>query len=71
MNCGRLIRVTKGDRSHVAYIVAVPDCDEALALIKEKVGVGKIDDLGRASEALLHFLGLPPGETRVLDRSLA
>ncbi len=70
MNCGRLIRVTKGRGEHpsVAYIVA-QDSDAALALIKNRVGVGEIEDMGRVSDALLHYLHLHPGETRILERS--
>ena len=72
MNCGRLTRVAKGrgDYSSIANVVAVWDSDGALALLKNRVGVGDIEDLGRISEALLRSLQLHPGRSRVSEWSL-
>jgi hypothetical protein len=71
MDFGRLIRVTnnQADHSSVAYIVAVEDSGEALAVIRNITGPGdEIVDLGCVSNALLHSLDLCPGGTKVLGR---
>lgn len=60
MGEGRLIRVSKyrNDPQAVAYLVAVHDKAEAIDFIREKVAspADEVEDLGRASDALLTAL---------------
>jgi hypothetical protein len=71
MNCGGLIRVNKGrgENPSVAYMGAVQDSDAALALIKNRVGIAKIEDMGCVSDAVLRCFNLHSGEIRILQRS--
>jgi hypothetical protein len=63
---GRLTRVRIfGDRPNsVAYIVALPEATDAIALIKATAASrdDAIEDLGRVSEGLLHTIGLLSGQ---------
>ena len=63
---GRLVRVGRyqGDRKVVGYIVAMPDADAALDLIRIKVAGPSdyVEDVGRVSEALLIALKLSLGQ---------
>jgi hypothetical protein len=52
-----------------AYIVALRDSADAVALVRNRVGNGaKIEDKGRVSDTLMNFLGLQPGDAKVLER---
>lgn len=66
MGTGRLIRVEKyrSDPRAVAYIVAISDPDEAIALVREKAATAddEIRDMGRVSDALLNSLKLQAGQ---------
>ncbi len=66
MPYGRLLRVRRfrGDPRGLAYIVAVADPAEAIALIKDRIATSghEIEDLGRVSDALLRSLNLSAGE---------
>jgi hypothetical protein len=66
MGEGRLIRVSKypGDPRPVGYIVAIPRPDEAIALVREKLGNpgDEIVDAGRVTDTLLIALKLRPGD---------
>jgi hypothetical protein len=66
MGTGRLVRVGryKGDRKAVGYIVAIPDADAALDLIRIKIAGPSdyVEDVGRVSEALLIALKLSLGQ---------
>ncbi|HUI14440.1 MAG TPA: hypothetical protein VL048_13345 [Xanthobacteraceae bacterium] len=66
MGPGRLVRVGRcqGDRKAVGYIVAMPDADAALDLIRIKVAGPSdyVEDVGRVSEALLNALNLSLGQ---------
>jgi hypothetical protein len=62
---GRLIR-TSNDREPskaVAYIVALSDPEDAIELIRSKVGNpgDKVEDIGRVSDALVKALKIEPG----------
>jgi hypothetical protein len=63
---GRLIRVRKcpGDIKLVAYIVALPDPNAAIDLIRKSVGASddEIQDVTGVSEELLKYLHLESGE---------
>ena len=63
---GRLVRVGRyqGDREAVGYIVAMPDEDAALDLIRIKVAGPSdyVEDVGPVSEALLNALQLSLGQ---------
>ena len=73
MGTGRLIRVEKyrSDPNAVAYIVAIADPDEAIALIRKKAAAAddEIRDMGRVSDALLNSLKLQAGEFIRADAS--
>ena len=73
MGTGRLIRVEKyrNDPKAVAYIVAIADPDEAIALIRKNAATtdDEIRDLGRVSDALLNSLKLQAGEFIRADAS--
>jgi hypothetical protein len=73
MGTGRLIRVEKyrGDPRAVAYIVAVADPDEAIALIRKEAAAAddEIRDMGRVSDALSNSLKLQAGEFIRADAS--
>jgi hypothetical protein len=63
MPFGRMVRVSGRDDGHaVDYIVALSDADEAIDLIKRKVGAreDQIKDVGRVSDELLNALNLMP-----------
>lgn len=61
--CGRLVRVSACERKAIAYIVAAPEPEAAIAIVGSFAGWdGAIEDLGRVSDALLRALGLAPGE---------
>jgi hypothetical protein len=64
MNCGRFVRVNKPHVNAGAYIVAVSDSAQAIALITDKVAQpgDKVEDLGRVSDALLLAMKLEPGQ---------
>ena len=66
MEFGRLIRKRKFRRAAgvTAYIVAIPNPDEAVELIKRKAADpgDEVEDLGRVSEGLITALKLQPGE---------
>lgn len=66
MGPGRLVRVGRyqGDRNAVGYIVAMPDEDAALDLIRIKVAGPSdyVEDVGPVSEALLNALKLSLGQ---------
>ena len=70
---GRLIRVEKyrSDPKAVAYIVAIADPDEAIALVGEKAATAddEIRDMGRVGDALLNSLKLQAGEFIRTDAS--
>ena len=63
---GRLVRVGRyqGDRDAVGYIVAMPDEDAALDLIRIKVAgpSDHVEDVGPVSESLLNALKLSLGQ---------
>lgn len=63
---GRLVRVGRyqGDRDAVGYIVAMPDEDAALDLIRIKVAGPSdyVEDVGPVSQALLNTLELSLGQ---------
>ena len=66
MAFGRLFRVRtrRGDPHAVMYVVAEPDAEKALELLKQN-GVtfnGEIEDLGRVTSTLLKALSLQPGQ---------
>lgn len=65
MGEGRLIRVRKyrGDVKTIAYLVALSDRAEAIALIQQMAADSEddVEDLGRVSEALLSALAVPNG----------
>jgi hypothetical protein len=67
---GRVVRISgrRGDRDPIAYIVAVRESAKAIELIRENTGAAadKIEDLCRASGALLRALDLQPGDFAVL-----
>lgn len=73
MGTGRLIRVEKyrNDPKAVAYIVAIADPDDAIALIRKNAAAAddEIRDLGRVSDALLNSLKLQAGEFIRADAS--
>jgi len=73
MGTGRLIRVEKyrSDPKAVAYIVAIADPDEAIALIRKNAAASddEVRDLGRVSDALLNSLKLQAGEFIRADAS--
>ncbi len=65
MPFGRLIRVSRlGDPRTAAYIVAVPDPDRAVDLIRKQVAApdDEIKDFGRVSNELLEALNLMPDQ---------
>jgi hypothetical protein len=68
---GRLVRVGKSraDPDAKAYLVAEPDRARAANLIMAKTANpdDEIEDLGRASEALLRAFALAPGEIAPID----
>jgi|ERR1700734_893796 len=71
MAYGRLIRTKKhtDDTKGVAYIVAVAEAAEAIAIIRtrEAASDSQIEDLGRVSEQLLATLAIPSGEFLRID----
>ena len=71
MAYGRLIRTKKhtDDTKGVAYIVAVAEAAEAIAIIRirEAASNSEIEDLGRVSEQLLATLAIPSGEFLRID----
>ena len=72
VECGRLTRVSRScsDAKSVAYIVAVAQADQAIAIIRSVVGTNAaIEDLGRVSDALVRSLGLLSGEFVRIDRT--
>jgi hypothetical protein len=68
---GRLVRIKKltDDAKGVAYIVAVAEAAEAMAIIRtrEPGSDYEIEDLGRVSEQLLETLAIPSGEFLRID----
>ena len=66
MGPGRLVRVGgyQGDRNAVGYIVAMPDEDAALDLIRIKVAgpLDYVEDVGPVSKSLLIALKLSLGQ---------
>jgi hypothetical protein len=66
MGPGRLVRVGRyqGDRNAVGYIVAMPDEDAALDLVRIKVAgpLDYVEDVGPVSAALLIALKLSLGQ---------
>jgi hypothetical protein len=69
---GRLIRVTGLERKAVAYIVAAPEPETAIAIIGSFIGRDDaIEDLCRVSDALLRVLNLRAGEFVRTDGALA
>jgi hypothetical protein len=71
MGYGCLIRTKKHttDAKGIAYIVAVAEAAEAIAIIRTRVAGStyEIEDLGRVSEQLLATLAIPPGEFLRID----
>lgn len=62
---GRLIKVTKASaagRVESLYVVAEPNCEKALEIVKSEVPDARIDDKGRISERLVDALSLAPGQ---------
>jgi hypothetical protein len=71
-DCGRLVRVTACERKAVAYIVAAPEPEVAIAIVGSFAGWDDlIEDLGRVSDALLRALSLAPGEFVCTDGARA
>jgi hypothetical protein len=66
---GRLVRVRSGELRPVTYIVAVPEADKAVALIRSSIGQDgdEITDLGRVSPELLKALAIEPGDFKSTD----
>jgi hypothetical protein len=66
MGEGRLIRVRahRDDSRPVAYVVAIPEKEKAILLIRQKFEAPdiQIDDLGGVSEALLRTLSVSEGD---------
>lgn len=66
MAFGRLVRLSKyrGDPNAIAYLIAIPQPEEAISVIRQNVGEldDEIEDLGRVSHSLLQALDLSPGE---------
>jgi hypothetical protein len=70
---GRLIRTGDDqiDQQSVSYIVATHDAQQAIELVRRKVGPAcKIEDLGRVSDTLLNYLHLHDGEILALERAV-
>lgn len=69
---GRLVRVLKHDELTpvLAYIVAIAEPGDAVALIRQKVAAPNdhVIDVGRVSGALIRSLNLPPGDFVVAAR---
>jgi hypothetical protein len=63
---GRLVRVRNGDLRPATYIVALPEADKAVELIRSSIGKegDDITDLGRVSAELLNALGVESGDFR-------
>lgn len=72
MESGRLVRVLKHDELTpvLAYIVAIAEPGDAVALIRQKVAAPNdhVIDVGRVSGALIRSLNLPPGDFVVAAR---
>jgi hypothetical protein len=57
---GRIVRVARATGAINTYVVAEPDKDKAVAIIKAKVADAsdKVEAIGRASAAMLAEMGL-------------
>jgi hypothetical protein len=66
---GGLIRVKNGNLRPATYIVAMPEADKAIELIRSSIGkqADEITDLGRVSDELLNALTLKSGDFRSID----
>jgi hypothetical protein len=66
MKFGRLIRVSKhrSDQTAVVYVVAEPEPDKAIAIVRKQAGNpgDDVEDLGRVTDTLLSALNLSPGQ---------
>jgi hypothetical protein len=65
---GRLVRVRgyRGDPQTISYIVAVPEAERAIELLRSAIGKDgdEITDLGRISTELLKALDLQAGDIK-------
>ena len=66
MSNGRLIRIRthRSDADAVIYVVAEPETDKAIAILKHALSrqEDEYEDLGRVADTLLATLSLQPGQ---------
>jgi hypothetical protein len=66
MTNGRLIRIRthRSDADAIIYVVAEPESDKAIAILKRALSrpEDEYEDLGRVTDTLLTALSLQPGQ---------
>jgi hypothetical protein len=69
MQYGRIVRITHTlGGPYTTYIVAEENADEAVAMMRAKVGLdATVESIGRASKDLLRATGLSVGEFKKAD----